>query len=176
MKKRLVNVALMIVGCNILMLLLLPGVDSFSVQLPSTRKLIKELRPRHQEETRLLASVAAATNEEKFTKEANELLQVLDAKERGDQDRYGLIVAQIAPSVRVAIPEAFGLEPGSISTGKLVASLKQLGFDLVLDTNTAADLTVCEEGTELLHRLKARAEHMEGDAREYECAIAIWSK
>lgn len=59
---------------------------------------------------------------------------------------------------RIAIPEEFGDEPGSLPTGKLVAALKELGFDLVLDTNTAADLTIMEEGTELLNRLKARAD------------------
>ena len=103
----------------------------------------------------------AATKEEKFTKEAQELLEALESREKGDEDCYGLIVAQVAPSVRVAIPEEFGLEPGSLPTGKLVAALKKLGFDLVLDTNTAADLTICEEGTELLHRLKAKAENAE---------------
>jgi iron only hydrogenase large subunit-like protein len=58
----------------------------------------------------------------------------------------------------VAIPEEFGAEPGALSTGQLVASLKEVGFDLVFDTNTAADLTIIEEGTELLHRLKARVD------------------
>jgi NADP-reducing hydrogenase subunit HndD len=57
----------------------------------------------------------------------------------------------------VAISEEFGKEPGGFTTGQLVASLKALGFDQVLDTNTAADLTVVEEGTELLHRLKRKA-------------------
>lgn len=57
---------------------------------------------------------------------------------------------------RVAISEEFGLEPGKYDPGQLVAALKKLGFDLVLDTNTAADITICEEGTELLHRLRAR--------------------
>lgn len=61
-------------------------------------------------------------------------------------------------SQRVGIPEEFGLKPGDISTGQLVAALKEIGFDLVLDTNTAADLTIMEEGTELLHRIKARTD------------------
>jgi NADP-reducing hydrogenase subunit HndD len=56
----------------------------------------------------------------------------------------------------VSISEEFGLEAGAFSPGLLVAALKNLGFDLVLDTNTAADLTICEEGTELLRRLEAR--------------------
>jgi iron-only hydrogenase group A len=59
----------------------------------------------------------------------------------------------------VALSEEFGLEPGAYTPGHLVAALKALGFDLVLDTNTAADLTVCEEATELLDRLKARVLH-----------------
>lgn len=58
----------------------------------------------------------------------------------------------------MALPEEFGLESGAFPTPILVAALKELGFDLVLDTNTAADLTIMEEGTELLHRLQARQE------------------
>jgi iron-only hydrogenase group A len=50
----------------------------------------------------------------------------------------------------------FGLEPGAFSQGKLVAALKELGFDLVLDTNTGADITICEEAAELLARLRAK--------------------
>lgn len=63
-------------------------------------------------------------------------------------------VVQVAPAVRVAIGEEFGLEPGSQVTGKLAASLKALGFDDIFDTNFAADLTILEEGTEFLHRVK----------------------
>ena len=62
-------------------------------------------------------------------------------------------VVQVAPAVRVAIGEEFGLEPGSRVTGKLAAALRRLGFDDVFDTNFAADLTIMEEGTELLHRV-----------------------
>lgn len=62
-------------------------------------------------------------------------------------------VVQIAPAVRVAIGEAFGYEPGEISTGKLYAALRRLGFKAVFDTNFSADLTIMEEGTELVHRL-----------------------
>ncbi len=64
------------------------------------------------------------------------------------------VVAQIAPAVRVAIGEMFGMEPGTISTGKLVTALKRLGFDAVFDTNFAADLTIMEEANELVHRIK----------------------
>lgn len=63
------------------------------------------------------------------------------------------LVAQFAPSVRVALGEMFGLEPGE-NTSKLInAALKEIGFDLVFDTNFSADLTIMEEGTELLERL-----------------------
>ena len=64
------------------------------------------------------------------------------------------VVVQTAPAVRVSLGEEFGLEPGSIITGKLVASLRELGFDKVFDTNFAADLTIIEEGNELLKRVK----------------------
>lgn len=64
------------------------------------------------------------------------------------------VVVQVAPAVRVAIGEEFGLEPGSISTGKMVAAIKSLGFKHVFDTNFAADLTILEEASEFLHRFK----------------------
>ncbi len=63
------------------------------------------------------------------------------------------VVVQTAPAVRAALGEAFGLEPGTLVTGKMVAALRQLGFDYVFDTDFAADLTIMEEGTELLGRL-----------------------
>ena len=63
------------------------------------------------------------------------------------------VVAQIAPAVRVALGEAFGLEPGVVTTGQIVAALKALGFDKVFDTSFAADLTVVEEGNEFLNRV-----------------------
>jgi len=61
---------------------------------------------------------------------------------------------QVAPAVRVSIGEEFGLEPGARVTGKLAAALRRLGFDDVFDTDFAADLTILEEGSELLERLK----------------------
>ena len=64
------------------------------------------------------------------------------------------VAVQVAPAVRVALGEEFGCEPGTGVTGKLAASLHALGFDDVFDTNFAADLTIMEEGTELLIRLK----------------------
>lgn len=63
------------------------------------------------------------------------------------------VVVQTAPAVRAALGEAFGLEPGTLVTGKMVAALRRLGFDKVFDTDFAADLTIMEEGSELLDRL-----------------------
>jgi NADP-reducing hydrogenase subunit HndD len=64
------------------------------------------------------------------------------------------VVVQTAPAVRVGLGEEMGLKPGERVTGKMVAALKRLGFDSVLDTDFTADLTIMEEGTELLTRLK----------------------
>lgn len=64
------------------------------------------------------------------------------------------VVVQVAPAVRVALGEEFGCEPGTQVTGKMAAALHALGFDDVFDTNFTADLTIMEEGTELLIRLK----------------------
>lgn len=67
-------------------------------------------------------------------------------------DKSKHTVAQIAPAVRVALGEAFGMEPGTIVTGKVYAALRRLGFDTVFDTNFAADLTIMEEGSEFVER------------------------
>ncbi|MGW8314726.1 MAG: NADH-dependent [FeFe] hydrogenase, group A6 [Bacteroidales bacterium] len=64
------------------------------------------------------------------------------------------VVVQTAPAVRVGLGEELGLDPGERVTGKMVAALKRLGFNAVLDTDFTADLTIMEEGTELLTRLK----------------------
>jgi len=64
------------------------------------------------------------------------------------------VVVQTAPAVRIALGEALGMPPGKIVTGKMVAALKRLGFNTVLDTDFTADLTIIEEGHELLSRLK----------------------
>lgn len=63
------------------------------------------------------------------------------------------VIVQTAPAIRVSIGEEFGMEPGQISTGKLVAALRRLSFDRVFDTDFTADLTIIEEGHELLARL-----------------------
>ena len=68
-------------------------------------------------------------------------------------DPNKIVIVQTAPAVRVAIGEEFGYPAGTIVTGKLVTALKQLGFDYVFDTDFAADLTIMEEGSELLDRL-----------------------
>jgi iron-only hydrogenase group A len=64
------------------------------------------------------------------------------------------VIIQTAPSPRAAICEEFGIEPGHSFTGELNTALRRIGFDRVFDTNFSADLTIMEEGTELLNRLK----------------------
>ena len=64
------------------------------------------------------------------------------------------VVVQTAPAVRIALGEALGMVPGKIVTGKMVSALRRMGFDSVLDTDFTADLTIIEEGNELLSRLK----------------------
>lgn len=65
-----------------------------------------------------------------------------------------IVVMQVAPAVRVAIGEMFGMEAGTDVTGKLVSALKKIGIDYVFDTNFAADVTVMEEATELKYRME----------------------
>jgi NADP-reducing hydrogenase subunit HndD len=69
-------------------------------------------------------------------------------------DKTKTVVVQTAPAIRAALGECFGMEPGTLVTGKMVTALRRLGFHAVFDTNFAADLTIMEEGTELLTRLK----------------------
>lgn len=83
----------------------------------------------------------------------NRLLEDLE-----DPDK--VVLVQTAPAVRVALGEAFGMEPGTIVTGKMVTALRELGFNYVFDTDFAADLTIMEEGAEVLDRL---SRFMEGD-------------
>ncbi|KAG9389816.1 Iron-only hydrogenase [Carpediemonas membranifera] len=78
-----------------------------------------------------------------------EVMAVIRAKKAAGKT----VVIQTAPAVRVTISEAFGMEPGTVTTGQLVAALKKAGFDHVFDVDFAADLTIMEEGTELLSRL-----------------------
>lgn len=65
-----------------------------------------------------------------------------------------VVVVQVAPAVRVALGEEFGLNPGEVTTGKIVSALRLLGFKYVFDTNFAADITIIEEASEFIHRLK----------------------
>lgn len=65
-----------------------------------------------------------------------------------------ILVIQMAPATRVAIGEGFGCEPGTIVTGKIIQAARKLGFKYVFDTNFGADMTVIEEGNELLRRMK----------------------
>ena len=67
-----------------------------------------------------------------------------------DPERF--TVVQIAPAVRVALGEAFGMKPGELTTGKIYTALRRLGFEAVFDTNFSADLTIMEEGTEFVQR------------------------
>ena len=65
-----------------------------------------------------------------------------------------IVVAQTAPAVRYALGEEFGLKPGSSVTGKMVTALKDMGFDYVFDTDFGADMTIMEEGSEIIDRMK----------------------
>ncbi|MGP1447693.1 MAG: NADH-dependent [FeFe] hydrogenase, group A6 [Candidatus Limimorpha sp.] len=70
------------------------------------------------------------------------------------------VIVQTAPATRVALGEEFGMSPGTIVTGQMAAALRRLGFDYVFDTDFSADLTIMEEGTELLNRI---SKHLAGD-------------
>ena len=79
---------------------------------------------------------------------------------RAIADKTKTVVVQAAPAVRVALGEEFGFAPGTLVTGKMASALRRLGFDFVFDTDWAADLTIWEEGAELLDRL---SKHLAGD-------------
>ncbi|QXM06481.1 NADH-dependent [FeFe] hydrogenase, group A6 [Crassaminicella indica] len=83
-------------------------------------------------------------------REKDDIERVWDAIDNKDVH----VVVQTAPAVRAALGELFGLPIGTRVTGKMVASLKRLGFDKVYDTDFAADLTIMEEGHELLDRIQ----------------------
>ncbi len=69
-----------------------------------------------------------------------------------DPDKF--VIAQTAPAIRVALGESFGMPVGTQVTGKMVTALRKLGFDKVMDTDFAADLTIMEEASEFIHRLE----------------------
>ncbi len=75
---------------------------------------------------------------------------------RALDDPNKTVIVQTAPAIRAALGELFDYQPGTLVTGKMVTALKQLGFDKVFDTNFTADLTIIEEGSELLTRLKEK--------------------
>ncbi|ADL11820.1 NADH-dependent [FeFe] hydrogenase, group A6 [Acetohalobium arabaticum] len=84
--------------------------------------------------------------------EVSEISDVWDALE--DEDQH--VVVQVAPAIQASIGEEFGMEPGTIVTGKLVTALQELGFDKIFSTEFTADLTIMEEGNELLKRIKGQ--------------------
>lgn len=86
---------------------------------------------------------AISTNENEYQK----IKKIID-------DKKIIKIAQVAPSIRAAIGEEFGIPHGEVTTGKLVAALKKVGFDYVFDTSFAADITTIEEAKELIARLK----------------------
>ncbi len=69
-------------------------------------------------------------------------------------DKSKRVIIQTAPAIRAALGEEFGFPPGTLVTGKMASALREMGFDDVFDTNFTADLTIIEEGSELLQRLK----------------------
>ena len=92
----------------------------------------------------LLVCPTGALTEQNVTQEVWHALR--------DPDK--IVVVETAPAVRAAIGEAFGLEAGTLATGKMVAALRRLGFNKVFDTQFSADLTIMEEGYELIDRIQ----------------------
>ena len=84
--------------------------------------------------------------------EISEIDRVWNAIE--DDDKH--VIVQTAPAIQATIGEEFGFDPGTVVTGKLVSSLKKLGFNKVFSTEFTADLTIMEEGNELLKRIKGK--------------------
>lgn len=82
-------------------------------------------------------------------REQSELKEVWDAI----NDPEKIVLVQVAPAIRATIGEEFGMPAGTLVTGKLAAALRRIGFDKVFDTDVAADLTIMEEGSELVQRL-----------------------
>ena len=78
----------------------------------------------------------------------------IEAVHRALDNPEKTVIVQTAPAIRAALGECFGYDAGTLVTGKMVTSLKMMGFDGVFDTNFTADLTIIEEGSELLKRLK----------------------
>ena len=85
-------------------------------------------------------------------RERNDTIQVM----RAIRDPKKVVIVQIAPAVRAAWGESFGLSRDEATVGKMVAATRQIGFDYVFDTDFSADLTIMEEGNELFDRLSKR--------------------
>ncbi len=107
----------------------------------------------------------------------------LRAKDPSDEIWAGIddpkkhVVMQTAPSPRAAIAEEFGFEAGTSMTGEMNTALRRAGFDMVFDTNTTADLTIIEEGTELLTRLyKALVKKEEAFVPQFTSCSPGWVK
>ncbi len=81
------------------------------------------------------------------------------------------VSVQIAPAVRVALGEAFGMKPGEVVTGKIYAALRRLGVDSVFDTNFSADLTIMEEGSEFVERFV----HGKGELPQLTSCCPAWT-
>jgi len=82
--------------------------------------------------------------------EKDDVVSVLTAIENPEKT----VIVQVAPAIRVSVGETFGMKPGSLVTGKLITALRMIGFDKVFDTDFTADLTILEEGTEFIERIK----------------------
>ena len=83
--------------------------------------------------------------------EKNDLQPIIEALNSGK-----FVVAQTAPSIRAALGEYFGMEPGKPVTGKMVTALREVGFSKVFDTDLGADMTIVEEATEFIKRFKEK--------------------
>ena len=82
--------------------------------------------------------------------EKDDVVSVLTAIENPEKT----VIVQVAPAIRVSVGETFGMKPGTLVTGKLITALRMIGFDKVFDTDFTADLTILEEGTEFIERIK----------------------
>lgn len=107
-------------------------------------------------------------------------ISMVDKVQKALKDPDKFVVVQEAPAVRVALGEEFGLSPGTNVKNKMFAALRRLGFDKVYDTEFAADLTIMEEGTELIHRifgaLKVPGYENNGPLPQFTSCCPAWIK
>jgi NADP-reducing hydrogenase subunit HndD len=80
-------------------------------------------------------------------------------------DKSKTVIVQTAPAIRAALGEEFGYEPGTLVSGKMAAALREMGFNYIFDTNFAADLTIMEEGSEFLERVKGALSSKKKDVK-----------